>query len=71
MSEPLWEFIQSQARDYEDAVHFACLLRDVVGKIDPERGERVTDAIRRAHYEEALREALHVGPFIASERRSA
>lgn len=65
MQEPLWTFIQSQARDYEDAVHFACLLRNLVGEIDPKRGERVTDAIRRARYEEALQEALGVESRLA------
>jgi hypothetical protein len=58
MNEPLWDFIQNREQNYDAAVHFVCVLRDVTLLADRKRGEKVMDAIRRAHYEEAINIAL-------------
>jgi len=58
-TQPLWnKVIDMCGGDYDQAVTFICRLRELVCVVDPSRGEDVTNAIRRAQYEEALEEAL-------------
>lgn len=57
--QPLWgKVMEKYGNDYDAAVKFICVLREVVCDADPSRGELVTDAIRRAQYEEAMEEAI-------------
>ena len=55
----LWNIVMDKYHgDYDAAIKFICVLREVVCEVDPSRGENVTDAIRRAQYEEAMVEAV-------------
>ena len=64
MPEPIWEAIQKRYGNaeggYEQAIAFMLALADAVQVVDEERYQRVVEAIRRARYEDALREALGV-----------
>ena len=56
----LWSIVMDKYNgDYDAAVKFICVLREVVCEADPSRGENVTNAIRRAKYEEAMQEAVN------------
>lgn len=54
--EPFWEELQKQCRgDYDLACRVICLMRNTLFVVDEVRYHQVTDAIRRAKYEEAMR----------------
>jgi hypothetical protein len=66
---PIWDELQRQfGHDYDRAVNAICAFRNLMFKVDEVRYHQITDAIRRAKYEEAMRIILGIEENNLSDR---